>query len=121
MPASTGAMVRTTSGSATSAWAIGTSSGESRRSRGGSSRAMRKPKPIVTALTPSGSMKRRSNDPRTRRSTRVRDLRVTSSDTARPISSAIHVASTAIRSDVTRASVTGTSRAWSSPVVVRRR
>ena len=67
-PASTGTRVRTTSGSATSAWAIGTSSGESRKSSGGSSRVIRKPKPRVTAETPSGSMKKPSSRPRTRRS-----------------------------------------------------
>ena len=50
---STGVMVRTTNGSATTACAIGTSHGLARRSTG-SSRAMRNPKPTVTADVPSG-------------------------------------------------------------------
>ncbi len=109
--ASTGARVRTTSGSATSAWAIGTSSGESRKSSGGSSRVMRKPKPRVTAETPSGSMKKPSRTPRTRRSARDRERRVTTRATRPPRSRAIQVASTAVRNEVTKASVTGTSSA----------
>ena len=55
MARSTGVTVRTTNGIATSAWAMGTRSGEERRSTGGWSRVMRKPKPTVTADTPSGS------------------------------------------------------------------
>ena len=49
-------MIRTTNGIATSACAIGTSTGDVRRSSGGSSSAMRKPKPSVTAETPSGTL-----------------------------------------------------------------
>ncbi len=45
----------------TSAWATGTIIAEVRRSSGGESRAMRIPKPIVTALVPSGTMIARSS------------------------------------------------------------
>ena len=48
------ATMRTTNGIATSACAMGTSSGDVRRSSGGVSRVMRNPKPSVTALTPEG-------------------------------------------------------------------
>ena len=117
----TGVSVRTTSGSATSACAIGTSSGLSRRSSGGRSRVMRKPKPSVTALTPSGSMKKPSSAVRTRRSRTECERRVTTAATRSPVSSAIQVASTAVRRLVASAAVTGTSSAWLSPTVVRAR
>ena len=57
----TGAMARTTNGSATSEWAMGMSSTHVRRSRGGWSSAMRKPKPTMTADVPSGSITSASN------------------------------------------------------------
>ena len=55
MARSTGVTMRTTNGTATSAWAIGISHDEPRKSNGAWSSAMRKPKPTVTADTPSGS------------------------------------------------------------------
>src|SRR5680860_1188860 len=63
MERNTGPTVRTTSGSATMAWAIGISSAELRRSTGGRSRVIRNPKPTVTAETPSGSMNNPSSTP----------------------------------------------------------
>ena len=82
---------------------------------------IRKPKPRVTAETPSGSMKRASSPPRIRRSARNRDRRVTTMATSSPIDSDIQVASKAVRSEMARASVTGTSSACPWPVVVRAR
>ena len=55
--------MRTTNGIATSACAIGTSSGDVRRSSGGVSRVIRNPKPSVTALTPSGTLSSPSSRP----------------------------------------------------------
>ena len=49
--------VRTTKGTATSAWAIGISQGDVLMSTG-QSKATRKPSPIVTADVPSGSISR---------------------------------------------------------------
>jgi hypothetical protein len=46
-----------TKGNATTAWARGMSHSESRRSRGGSSRAIRNPNPTVTAEVPNGIIK----------------------------------------------------------------
>ena len=63
-------MTRTTNGIATSACAIGTSHDDARRSSGGSSSAMRNPKPTVTADTPSGSDSSVSR-PRPRRARRA--------------------------------------------------
>ena len=77
---------------------------------------MRKPKPSVTAETPSGSMKTPSRTVRTRRSALDRERRVATTATVRPSSSDIQVASTAVRSDVASASVTGTTSACCSPV-----
>ena len=57
----TGATARTTNGKATREWASGMMSTDVRRSRGGESSAMRKPKPTVTADVPSGSMTSASN------------------------------------------------------------
>ena len=59
MPRNGGNRLRTTNGKATSVWATGTSHQEARRLSGGSSRAMIKPKPSVTAEVDSGSMERR--------------------------------------------------------------
>jgi hypothetical protein len=55
-----------------------------------------------------------SSTPRSRRSERVRDRRVTTAATDRPSKSDIQVASTAMRKEFTIASVTGTSRACGS-------
>ena len=74
---------------------------------GGSSRAMRKPKPTVTAETPSGSMNTASSPDRTRCSGRECDRRVTTTATRSPTPTDIQVASTAVRSEVTSACVTG--------------
>jgi hypothetical protein len=63
-------------------------------------------------------MKKPSSPPRTRRSARERERRVTRNATSRPSDSAIHVASTAVRREVTSAAVTGTRSAWFDPVVV---
>ena len=82
---------------------------------------IRKPKPSVTAETPSGSMKKPSSVLRSRRSPRVSDRRLTTTAISPPSSSDIQVASTAVRSEVTSASVTGTSSALPSPTVVSRR
>ncbi len=111
-PLSTGTRVRTTSGSATRAWAIGTSSGDE------VSRVSRKPKPSVTADTPSGSMKNASRVPRSRRSALPSERRLTTTAISPPSSSDIQVASTAVRRLVTSASVAGTSSALPSPTVV---
>ena len=61
--AAPGVIVRTTNGSATTAWAIGTSHGLARRSTG-SSRARRNPKPTVTAEVPSGQEQHAVERPR---------------------------------------------------------
>jgi hypothetical protein len=82
---------------------------------------MRNPKPSVTAETPSGSMKNASSTDRSRRSATPWLRRVTITATVTPISSAIQVASTAVRNEVSSASVTGTSRAPRSPGVDRAR
>ena len=58
---------------------------------------------------------------RTRRSAVERERRVATTATARPSSSDIQVASKAVRSEVTSASVTGASSACCSPVVARAR
>ena len=52
---SVGATIRTTNGIATSACATGTIHGAARKSRGSVSKAMRKPRPSITAEAPSGS------------------------------------------------------------------
>ena len=52
-----------TSGTATTACAIGTSTADERRSSGGRFSVIRKPKPTVTAETPSGSMNNPSSTP----------------------------------------------------------
>ena len=56
MPRSTGSTVRTTNGTATSAWPTGTSHHDARQSTGGVSNVMSMPKPIVTADVASGSI-----------------------------------------------------------------
>ena len=58
---SAGATIRTTKGDATSACATGTSQGDERKSSGGSSKAITKPNPSITADAPSGSMTRTSS------------------------------------------------------------
>ena len=73
---STGAMMRTTNGIATSACAIGhEQSATSRRSSGGVSSAMRKPNPSVTAETPSGTRRGRPSSRRAERTARPRTRR----------------------------------------------
>jgi len=52
-----GSNVRTTMGNATSACAIGMSSGKGKPLQAGCRKATKKPKPSVTALAPKGSMK----------------------------------------------------------------
>ena len=85
MPASTGTSVRTTSGSATSACAIGTSSGESRRSSGGlvegdqEAEAERHRRDAERQHE-----ERRRGRLRSRRSARVRERRVTITATEQP-------------------------------------
>ena len=79
-----------------------TSSGLDRRSSGGSSRAMRNPKPRVTADTPSGSMKTPSRTTRARRPSRLRVRRVTTNATRTPSSSDIDT--TASQTEATRCS-----------------
>lgn len=101
---STGSMVRTTKGTPTSAWASGTRIHEERRSSGGSSRVMRKPKPMVTAEVPSGSISRASK-PRTRRPAR----RVRAAAASPPTTSAIAVAAAAYWSEFQTAA-TGATR-----------
>ena len=66
-------------------------------------------------------MKKPSRVLRSRRSPRVSERRLTTTAISPPSSSDIQVASTAVRSEVTSASVTGTSSALPSPTVVRRR
>ena len=57
MPRSTGSTVRTTNGTATSAWPTGTSHHDARQSTGGTSNVMSMPKPIVTADVAIGSIR----------------------------------------------------------------
>ena len=64
MASSAGSSVRMTKGTAMIACAAGIRTGEVRRSSGGSSRAIRNPRPTVTALTPRGSMSDESATPR---------------------------------------------------------
>lgn len=66
-------------------------------------------------------MKSPSSSPRTRRSVRLCERRLTTIATSTPSVSDIQVASTATRSDVTSAWVTGTSSACREPSVVSAR
>ena len=101
MARSTGVITRTTNGIATSAWAIGTRNHDVRRSNGGSSSAMRKPKPTVTADTPSG------NDTTASSARPRRRLRNTAAQP--PTVTASTVATTAYRSEVPIASTGDTN------------
>ena len=94
------------------ACAIGTSSSELRRSSGARSRVIRKPKPTVTAETPSGSMKTPSRTPVQRPVPRVR-----TNATIVPSSIAIAAATTANSSELSSPSTAGTSSALRWPVV----
>ena len=96
---STGSTIRTTSGMVTIACAIGISSGDDRRSSGGASRAIRNPKPTVTALTPSGSITIASSPPIARRATRRRGRRASTTDSSTPISTDSAAAASAVRSE----------------------
>ena len=80
---------------------------------------MRKPKPTVTAETPSGSMKTESSRTTPRRSHGERGRRETTRLTAVPIASAITAAAAATRSELPAACHTVTSRALRPPVVDR--
>lgn len=113
---STGSMVRITNGTPTSACASGTRIQLVRRSSGGSSRATRKPKPTVTAETPSGSISSASN-PRT---SRPASLRVSAAAARPPISRAMAVAATAYSSEVPIASIGGTRNTLPSSEVSAR-
>ena len=55
--------MRTTKGAATSDWATGTSHQEERKSSGAVSKAIRNPKPSITAEAPSGSRTNPSTAP----------------------------------------------------------
>ncbi len=99
---STGVMVRTTKGSATTAWATGTSHGLARRSTG-SSRASRKPKPTVTADVPSGRSSKASRAPAARLVARAR-----AAAAHPPSATAMTVATRANRSEFATASVGAT-------------
>ena len=90
-------MTRTTNGTPTRACASGTSSQESRRSSGGLSRVIRKPKPTVTAEVPSGSISSASK-PRSSRPAR----RVRAAAASPPTSSATTVASGGVAQRVPR-------------------
>ena len=83
-------MVRTTKGTPTRAWASGTRIHDDRRSSGGSSSAIRNPKPTVTADTPSGSISSASK-PLTSRPAR----RVSAAAASPPTSRAMAVAAAA--------------------------
>ena len=119
MARSAGRSVRTTSGTATTAWARGRIHQLLVRARGGRARVMRKPKPTVTALTPSGSMKAESRTATPQRRRRERGRRETTRETAVPITRARPAATTATRSELPAASHTVTSRALRPPVVPR--
>ncbi len=99
-------MVRTTKGTPTSACASGTRIQEALRSSGGSSSAIRKPKPTVTADTPSGSISSASN-PRTKRPA---SRRVSAAAARPPITTAMAVAATAYWRELPIASIGGTRK-----------
>ena len=109
-------MVRTTKGAPTSAWASGTRIQEDLRSSGGSSRAIRKPKPTVTAETPSGSISRASK-PRT---SRPASLRARAAAARPPITTAMAVAARAYRRELPIASIGGTRKVPEASLVSAR-
>ena len=80
---------------------------------------MRKPKPTVTADTPSGSMKAASSPMTARASARLRGRRETTRHTATPSVRAMTAAATATATEFAAASHTVTSRALRPPVVPR--
>ncbi|CPU65437.1 Uncharacterised protein [Mycobacteroides abscessus] len=85
----------------------------------GRSSVTRKPKPTVTAETPSGSMNTESSTEIARRPPRERGRRDTTSATRPPITTASTVASAAVRSELPAASHTVTDSALRPPVVPR--
>lgn len=103
---STGSMVRTTKGAPTSACASGTRTQDWRRSSGGLSSAIRKPKPTVTADTPSGSISSASN-PRT---SRPASRRASAAAASPPITTAMAVAATAYSRELTTDSIGATRK-----------
>ena len=119
MARSAGSRVRTTSGTATTACASGRIHQERVRASGGRARVMRKPKPTVTAETPSGSMKAASSPAMTRASARLRGRRETTRHTATPRLRAMAAAATATDTELAAASHTVTSRALRPPVEPR--
>ena len=112
MDRSTGIMTRATNGAATSACAIGISAGDARRSKGGRSSAIRKPKPIVTAETPSGRSNSVSRPPAARAPRRGP---ATANAASPPMTRAITVAIEANTTELRTASIGGTKT-----VLVRR-
>jgi hypothetical protein len=112
--------VRTTSGSATSACATGTSSGES-------AQAQRRPVQGDEEAEAQGDRRdaERQHEEAVERAAEpalapVSERRLTTTAIEPPRSSDIQVASTAVRSEVTSASVTGTSSALPGADVVQR-
>ena len=93
MPRRTGSTVRTTNGTATSAWPTGTSHHASRQSTGGVSNVIRRPKPIVTADVAIGSISPVSSSRPARRAP------VMAKAASRPITTATTVATAVMRRD----------------------
>ena len=111
IPRSAGTKVRTTSGTATTAWASGTIHQDLVKASGGRARVIRKPKPTVTALTPSGSMKNPSSHTRPRLAQVERGWRETTTAIHTPDTRAIAPAVRAVRSENQAACSTLTSKA----------
>ena len=98
MPRRTGSTVRTTNGTATSAWPTGTSHHAPRQSTGGVSNVISRPKPIVTADVAIGSISPVSSSRPARRAP-VMARAASSADRRRRAT----VATTVVRSDAAMA------------------
>ena len=97
-----GKTVRATMGIATMDWAIGTSHHDVAKFRGGPDMVTRKPKPTVTADTPSGSINRMSNAFNAPFAALLRGLRDRITDSDTPTASASTAATSAVAKEVPR-------------------
>ena len=100
---SAGVTMRTTNGAAMSDWATGTSHHDDRKSSGASSKAIRNPKPSITAEAPRGSSTKPSTTPAGRRASAIA--------ASPPTTSAIAAATPAKTTENTAASHGSTRRA----------